>query len=518
MLLAVAVGSTHSCTCSPPILHAVAPDRAYPRQIIALDVEGTFTEILWDAGTDKEVGLTHSWLVTPYLQVPEDAEAGEHKVAVWNPGGRSAERTVTVLEASGTFPPPRIETVTIYSARVEEGELVLILMVAAANLDMQAELSVDGHDVPTVFFSALPVPYLLDHVPKTFGYPVYHYGQVAGVVKGASWGDGLKIVVTNTDGEEAELLWWLPLDAESLDSDGDGLTDAQETSTAGLNLPAFGVHRLRKDILVEVDWMDGATPDPAAWSNAEAVFADAPVLNPDGSAGINLVVDRGQGGPHTGGGDVLTAAAHIGFAEPEPDASDDYAYFYDFKDDAFAADRLKVFRYCVSAYGTASGLSGQGEVPGDDFFLALADSWRWGTPRYEAALFVHELGHTMGLRHGGHYEGQVDDDVLWENKPNHPSVMSYLYMWDGISVDGDLEPDEPPVYTYSEGQLKTLHETEIDEKTGILDDIPLDLNGDGDETDSGAMDLNGDSNQNESFRDYDQWGLARLFIPKDGSD
>ena len=58
----------------------------------------------------------------------------------------------------------------------------------------------------------------------------------------------------------------------------------------------MGTNKWRKDILVEVDWMAAAAPQPSLWQKVEQVFRDAPVLNPDGSRGVNIIIDHGQGG------------------------------------------------------------------------------------------------------------------------------------------------------------------------------------------------------------------------------
>lgn len=97
------------------------------------------------------------------------------------------------------------------------------------------------------------------------------------------------------------------------DSDGDGLMDRWESVGIDLNwdgiveldLPAMGANPLRQDLFLEIDWLNRRTygvPEP--WSNRPApgvtqslaqMFANAPLLNPDGSSGITLHVDAGFG-------------------------------------------------------------------------------------------------------------------------------------------------------------------------------------------------------------------------------
>ena len=44
-----------------------------------------------------------------------------------------------------------------------------------------------------------------------------------------------------------------------------------------------------------------------------------------------------------------------------------------------------------------------------------------------AATFMHELGHNLGLVHGG-------DEVCINQKPNYVSVMNYTYQLNGIPL------------------------------------------------------------------------------------
>ena len=76
-----------------------------------------------------------------------------------------------------------------------------------------------------------------------------------------------------------------------------------------------------------------------------------------------------------------------------------------------------------------------------------------GTDNQRIGAFMHELGHTLGLGHGG------GDDVHW--KPNYYSVMNFLWQFPGDWQGNTWEP------RYSEEQLPTLDETALDESTGL---------------------------------------------------
>ena len=97
----------------------------------------------------------------------------------------------------------------------------------------------------------------------------------------------------------------------------------------------MGCDPYRKDILVEVDWMKPSSFAPAGtrpidmWADVEKVFKDAPVMNPDGSQGIIIHIDRGQDslktdGVFTGGGTLLNFHYTMDFATT---GHGDYANF-----------------------------------------------------------------------------------------------------------------------------------------------------------------------------------------------
>lgn len=253
------------------------------------------------------------------------------------------------------------------------------------------------------------------------------------------------------------------------DTDGDGLFDVWEEQGGGidvdsdgtidLDLYALGARPDHKDLFVEVDAMVGRAPSAAAINGVVASFNAAPVNNPDGVQGIKLHVSVDETDiPRVpwnamidvdgdGVGDWPTAfdptkAARFGTAAQRAHAN---------AANILAAKRL-AYRYCIFADTFAqSPYSGIAELPGNDFFVSLG-SWTTpgGTAGEQAGTFMHEFGHTLGLRHGG------GDNINF--KPNYHSVMSYTFQTPHF-------PGWQPVYSMQ--TLPTLDESDLDETAGI---------------------------------------------------
>jgi hypothetical protein len=84
-----------------------------------------------------------------------------------------------------------------------------------------------------------------------------------------------------------------------------------------------------------------------------------------------------------------------------------------------------------------------------------------GTAREQSGTFMHELGHSLGLGHGG---GDEDND-----KPNYLSVMNYAFQTVGIT-NADTRV---PVLDYSREALDQLDEDALLEIDGIGDGTNL---------------------------------------------
>ena len=302
-----------------------------------------------------------------------------------------------------------------------------------------------------------------------------------------------------------------------MDSDGDGLLDAWETvgfvaaNGTFVDLPAMGADPQRKDVFVEIDYMTGRMPTQAALDLVVAAFANAPVSNPDGSSGITLHCIVDDAVPFV---ELLGDESTQGAYDWQGGAAG-VTYFQDIKDAHFTPSLAQVAHYCVIANrirwgfdNSASGISRGAVATGfaaSDFIISLGGIGIGdvGTVCQQAGTFMHELGHDLGLQHGG-------GDAT-KRKPNYLSVMNYYFQFEGL-VCGEAGP----CFDFSRAKLPDLNENALDESAGIggvagfgtkmqngsgsplvpIDDASgaIDWNADGDFTDTGlVLDLNGDN-------------------------
>lgn len=310
-------------------------------------------------------------------------------------------------------------------------------------------------------------------------------GIASNAVVGSPYSGG--VFVTSPAGDSVIRYEWIDYDQTGdgdIDSDRDGLPELWEVEgvdtdgdgTIEYELPA--ADPLRKDVFVEADFTGGlgtipVVGVPGAEDHLDLVvdaFSKAPVANPDGTTGIDLVIERSDQVAHDGEGIVFASDLedpdvkflfssikrnNFGSAEERerPNAPD-----------VLAAKSL-VYRYMIFARSICekatldpapactklAPLGGWADFRGDDFIVAVKNT----APDRQAALFMHELGHTLGLRHGG-----GDDDNC---KPNYLSVMNYAFKG-GIpnpSAPLDVRID------YSRVALRTLDENKLSEAAGI---------------------------------------------------
>lgn len=345
---------------------------------------------------------------------------------------------------------------------------------------------------------------------------------------------------------------WVVADASTT---GDGIPDSWKTAGATIDpgdgsgpqfvdLPAMGATVGKPDIFVHLDWMEDGThshrPSNAAIRLVIDAFANAPYIARNGAVGINLHIDAGP----TSIINVATSApwgplsraasvghvAQLGTTSPDGAGNINYDWtdFDKLKRRAgghFKSGRAPIFRYAVACHQIGSvGNSGVARgIPGSDFIVSLG-TFSAVTDMNTAGTFMHELGHALGLDHGG-----KDGD---NNKPNYISVMNYLWQFSGIRRNGASLLD------YSSVALAVLNEVALNETIGLgpgsagfgtahwvpaappnpgafvqVADAsqPIDWNGDGLATNPNVlpMDINNDTKQG-TLAPCNDWQILRL--------
>lgn len=225
---------------------------------------------------------------------------------------------------------------------------------------------------------------------------------------------------TDHDGldDRAEVLE-LPTSPTNNDTDGDGLGDGSEVNNEALS----DADPMRMDVFVEVDYMAGHRPSRSELSSVQQAYADAPIENPDGSTGVSL---------HIGLGDSIkqastTSPADLGML----------------KRDQFNHSR-EGYHYAVAVRDvqSSSGADITGYAIGNEFMFETSDD------SGSATVFMHELGHSVGLDRGV-YEGIDSEKVPYSE---YRSVMNYNSRYPTVRYN-DGEPFDD--WEYIENNIDT---------------------------------------------------------------
>jgi hypothetical protein len=266
------------------------------------------------------------------------------------------------------------------------------------------------------------------------------------------------------------------------DTDGDGIPDEWEvgpTTIQGetINLAAMGATVGIKDIFVQLDYFQDGThshqPNLEAITKVVNAFWRPHVLRPGGPLErIALHVDCGEDCPMDPdpANPIAWGTLSRSRALPHVDSFGTFAngkyhwgQFDAIRLQSLSPARSVTFRYGIfvhSLTGLAdtTGLSRTGSE-GDrktasHFLVSLGATTNMvGNVAEQAGTFMHELGHNLGLTHGGCVAGPPLRCEENSYKPNYLSVMNYFFQLRGLFANG-----EDAVMEYSATALSNLNE------------------------------------------------------------
>ncbi len=260
----------------------------------------------------------------------------------------------------------------------------------------------------------------------------------------------------------------------NIDEDVDGIPDCAEEAGKtffGMPVHSWGARKNVTDLFIEVDYMSkassgdhGTEPRKEVFDKVKAVFArQGYALHFD----VGGLYGSGPENYNLGGGQAVQYSPWIGLSDwrneyngnhavPGMKNNDSYPGVFSYMPVYFdnKPERARLFYYALFASSQAAGGEGSsGQAPDYFdyyFYVALGSPAEASKSRWflnadndtelnrminsQSSVFMHELGHILGLSHGGWPDNYPNYEPNF--KPNYTSIMNYAYALSGVPNDG----------------------------------------------------------------------------------
>ena len=302
------------------------------------------------------------------------------------------------------------------------------------------------------------------------GYQLWEYKtkyKTAWAVHDGDVGDwGVDPLVKDFDEDGIPDLWEL----NGIDVDNDGTID--------FDLPAMGADPCRKTIAIEIDYMDGSItglthkPHPDLIATLADAYDKAPIPAavdcpfagfPTKPSGVNFVGIIDDEVPEEEGEFIPTVQLAAARAKYFDERLLPWLYYALYIHEKGIPDSGNVIGTCCDNGSVQISLGNMElkSVINPDIKVPFfdSDSDPYKKLYFEASTLMHELGHALGLGHGG------DNNINY--KPNYLSIMNYNI---GIFGLTDFNDPDTPILDYSRRTLMTLDERSLDEQQPLCAD------------------------------------------------
>ena len=245
-------------------------------------------------------------------------------------------------------------------------------------------------------------------------------------------------------------------DGNVIDTDNDGFPDVWEDDPLGVDLDCDGIidvdptslNSNETQIFVEIDYL---AQGPMGEVHMPDTSVDGlPVVTTrffEEGITLEYVVD-----------DEIPHIDVIRFKDipPTNPLTVEWEYFDALKRDYFDPAHRGLYHYAIFGHKdqeAVGGGTGTGELYGDDFVVVHHEGTDPGRDRRN---FMHELGHNLGLNHGGFEK--------FNHKANYQSIMNYTYQNDLLVPVNNPQISVPD---YSHWELWQLDENFLVESLGV---------------------------------------------------